>query len=280
MDLATVVGLIAGLVTIVVVMVLDGGSPAELFAVPQAILLIIAGSLSATMITVPLKIMMKLPKLLVKAALTESFDSAEAIELLAGMADKARREGLLALEEESKKIKEPFMQKGIMLVVDGIDPAQVEAILDNNIQHMRERHKQCYSLFAAAGGFAPTFGIIGTVMGLISVLKQLDDPSKLAESIASAFLATLWGLMTANLIYLPLAAKLKSKSEEEIAYRTLLMEGILGIQAGENPRVLKEKLYAYLPPQSTEKGAPEKGKEKGKEKAKPVATDKKAKAEA
>jgi chemotaxis protein MotA len=276
MDLATIIGLIAGMVTIVVVMVLDGGSPAELFAVPQAILLIIAGSLSATAITVPLNIFIKLPKLLMKAAMGESFDTVEAIETLANMADKARREGLLALEEESKKIKDPFMMRGIMLVVDGIDPAQVEAILDNNIHHMHERHKQCYGLFAAAGGFAPTFGIIGTVMGLISVLKQLDDPSKLAGSIASAFLATLWGLMTANLIYLPLSAKLKSKSEEEIAYRTLLMEGILAIQAGENPRVLKEKLYAYLPPQAAEKG----GEKVSKEKAKPVKADTKVKAEA
>ncbi|HVP21217.1 MAG TPA: motility protein A [Anaerolineaceae bacterium] len=275
MDLATIIGLIVGMVTIILVMVLDGGSPAELFAVPQAILLIIAGSLSATTITVPLRIIMRLPVLVMKAVLEVSFDSAAAIETLAAMADKARREGLLALEEESKKIKDPFMLRGIMLVVDGIDPAQVEAILENNIHHMRERHKQCYGLFTAAGGFAPTFGIIGTVMGLISVLKQLDDPTKLAGSIASAFLATLWGLLTANLIYLPLGAKLKSKSEEEIAYRTLLMEGILAIQAGENPRVLKEKLYAYLPPKANEK----EGKEK-QQKPKAVKADAKAKAEA
>ncbi|HEX7555595.1 MAG TPA: motility protein A [Leptolinea sp.] len=274
MDLATIIGLVGGILTIGLVMILDGGSPAELFAVPQAILLIVAGSLMATTITVPLQIMTKLPTLLMKAVKGLSFGYAEAIDVLSKMADKARREGLLSLEEESRKIKDPFMQKGIMLVVDGIDPAQVEAILENNIQHMKERHKQCYGVFAAAGGFAPTFGIIGTVMGLIGVLKQLDDASKLAGSIASAFLATLWGLIMANLIYLPIAAKLKSKSEEEVAYRTLLMEGILGIQAGENPRILKEKLYTYLPP----KEIAAIGKKGDKEE--PVKIDKKAKAEA
>ena len=164
-----------------------------------------------------------------------------------------------------------------MLVVDGVDPAQVRAILEIDIEHMRERHAANYGLFSAAGGFAPTFGIIGTVMGLISVLKQLDDPSKLAGSIASAFLATLWGLLSANLIYLPLGGKLRAKSEEEAAYRTLLMEGILSLQAGENPRIVREKLGAFLPPKAREKEEKGKGKEKAKAEA---PAGKKAKAEA
>jgi chemotaxis protein MotA len=253
MDLSTILGLVAGIVTIVVVMILDGGSPAELFGVPQAILLIIAGSLSATAITVPLKVFINLPKLLSVSIRASSYKEEEAIEALAKMADKARREGLLALEEESKKIKDPFLQKGIMLVVDGVDPGQVRSILETQIHHLSERHASNYGLFAAAGGYAPTFGIIGTVMGLISVLKQLDDPSKLAGSIASAFLATLWGLMMANLIYLPIAGKLRAKDDEEVAYRNLLLEGILSLQAGENPRIVREKLQAFLPPAAVAK---------------------------
>ena len=249
MDLATIAGLAAGMVVITAVMILDGGSPAELFAHPAAILLIFGGSIAAVTISSPLKAVMKLPTLIVKATRQNVYDSAGAIEQLAKLADKARREGLLALEEESKKISDPFLQKGLMLVVDGVDPHQVREILETTIDQVHERHRALYGLFAAGGGFAPTFGIIGTVMGLISVLKQLDDPNKLAKSIASAFLATLWGLLTANLLYLPLGAKLKSKDEEEIAYRTLLMEGILSLQAGENPRIVREKLSAYLPPQ-------------------------------
>jgi chemotaxis protein MotA len=260
MDLATIGGLILGVVTIMVVMILDGGSPAELFAVPQAILLIVLGSIAATTITVPLSILLKVPKLLQIAMFNQHHDVNGTVELLAKMTERARRDGLLALEEESKKIHDPFIQKAIMLVVDGVDTTQVRAIMENSIAQMQERHKGCYSFFTAAGAFAPTFGIIGTVMGLISVLKQLDDPGKLAESIASAFLATLWGLIMANLIYLPLGGKLKFKDEEEASYRYMIMEGILSMQAGENPRILREKLASFLPP-SHEKD--EKGDAKG-----------------
>ena len=152
MDLATIVGLIAGVVVIVAVMILDGGSPAELFAHPAAILLIFGGSLSATMIASPLKAMISLPKYLMKAIFEPKYEAAEAIEVLVNMTDKARREGLLALEEECKKLKDPFMQKGIMLAVDGVDPAQVRAILETNIEQAHERHRAGIGLFAAAGG--------------------------------------------------------------------------------------------------------------------------------
>lgn len=262
MDLATILGLVIGVVTIGLVMILDGGSPAELFSVPQAILLIVLGSLSATFITTSMKRFMLLPKLIGVSMKEVHYGEEEAIETLSRMADKARREGLLALEEESKKIKDPFLQKGIMLVVDGVDPAQVKSILETQIHHMEERHAINYGMFNAAGGFAPTFGIIGTVMGLIGVLKELDNPAKLAGSIASAFLATLWGLIMSNLIYLPLGGKLRFKDAEETAYKRLLLEGILSLQAGENPRIVREKLQAYLPPAAAAK-ANAKG-EKGK----------------
>jgi chemotaxis protein MotA len=167
----------------------------------------------------------------------------------------------LALEEESKKIKDPFMQKGIMLVVDGVDAAQVKAILETTIEHTRDRHYQAVGFFASAGGFAPTFGIIGTVMGLISVLKQLDNPAMLAKSIAAAFLATLWGLIAANVIYLPISGKLKARDEDEALYSQMIMEGVLAIQAGENPRIVRDKLSAFLPAKTSGKAA--KSKEEG-----------------
>jgi chemotaxis protein MotA len=248
MDLSTLLGLIIGFATVVVVLILDGGSPMELFAVPQAILLIFSGSLSATAISMGTKVFMTLPKLVSETMKTKKSDPSEAIELLTKMADKARREGLLALEEESKKIKDPFLQKGIMLVVDGVDPSQVRAILETTIENLEARHKKGAAAFAAAGGFSPTFGIIGTVMGLMNALKMLDDPQKLAEAIAGAFLATLWGLLFANLVFLPLGNKLKAKSQEEVHYRYLLTEGILALQAGENPRIVREKLNAFLAP--------------------------------
>lgn len=272
MDLTTLLGLVLGFATVVVVLILDGGSPAELFAVPQAILLIFGGSMAATAVSSSSKVFASLPKLVAEAFKQKKMNPEEAIEALARMADKARREGLLALEEESKKIKDPFLQKGIMLVVDGVDPAQVKAILETNVENLRARHKKGAAAFAGAGGFAPTFGIIGTVMGLMNALKMLDDPKKLAEAIAGAFLATLWGLLFANLIFLPLGNKLKTKSEEEVHYRYLLMEGILALQAGENPRIVREKLNAFLSPK--EAGASVDAKKKGS--ATPVAEKAKA----
>ena len=248
MDIATIGGLVAGLLIVGIVMIMDGGSPAELFAHPSAILLIFGGSISATTITTSLKTTLSIPGLLKQAMNVNKFEVVKSIELLVKMADRARRDGLLALEEESKKIVDPFMQKGIMMVVDGTDPSEVKAILETNIQQIRVRHKVGIGFFASAGGFAPTFGIIGTVMGLISVLKQLDDPNALATSIAAAFLATLWGLLFANLIYLPISGKLKAKSDEEVHVREMQLEGILSIQAGQNPRIVREKLSAYLSP--------------------------------
>jgi len=246
MDIATISGLVLALTVIVVALIMDGGSPAELFAHPSAIILIFGGSLGATIITSPLHLILILPKVIMQAFTTNHFDAKGTIELLTKLADKARREGLLALEDDSKKITDKFLQKGISMVVDGIDPEQVSAILETTVDQMRTRHKHGIGFFTAAGAFAPTFGIIGTVMGLISVLKQLDNPSALGEAIAAAFLATLWGLLSANLIYLPLAGKLKAKSEEEARNRYMQLEGILAIQAGENPRVVRDKLSAFL----------------------------------
>lgn len=263
MDIATILGLVAGLTTIVVVLIMDGGSPAELFAHPSAILLIVGGSLSATIITSPLKTVLKLPVFIMQAFTSHNFNPMATIETLTKLADKARREGLLALEDDSKKIKDKFLQKGLMMVVDGVEPEQVAAIMHTSIEQMRARHKQGIGFFTAAGGFAPTFGIIGTVMGLISVLKQLDNPSALGESIAAAFLATLWGLLMSNLIYLPISGKLKAKSEEEARNRYMQLEGILSIQAGENPRVVRDKLSAFLAPADA-KSAGEPAKAGGK----------------
>jgi len=262
MDLSTIVGFLAGFGIVVIVLILDGGHPGDLFAVPQAILLIFGGSLSATAISVGTKTFAALPKIVGEAIKVKKSNPGDAIDLITRLADKARREGLLALEEESKKIQDPFLQKGIMLVVDGVDPAQVRAILETNIENLEERHKKGIGAFVAAGGFSPTFGIIGTVMGLMHALSMLDDPQKLAESIAGAFLATLWGLLFANLLFIPLGNNLKSKNEQEVHYRYLLTEGILALQAGENPRIVREKLNAFLAPKEVRS-------EEGKKKSSP-----------
>ncbi len=253
MDLATLIGIVVGATVVVVVMILDGGSPVELFANPSAILLIFGGSIAATTVTTSLQTLMSLPKIIGSAFSVLKIDAYQSIDLLVSMAEKARKDGLLSLEEETKKVSDEFLQRGLMMVVDGLDPVQIRAVLETNIEQVRSQRRVGYNFFNAAGGFAPTFGIIGTVMGLISVLKQLDDPNMLAKSIAGAFLATLWGLLSANLIYLPLGGKLKAKSDEETHIRYMQLEGMLAIQAGENPRIVRDKLTSYLPPRPAEK---------------------------
>lgn len=261
MDLMTIIGLILGVAIVTVVMIMDGGSPMELISHPAAILLTVGGAIAATLVSYSLKSVSSLPKWFLLAFKSKKLEPVTAIEDLARMADKARREGLLSLEEDSKKITDEFLKKGVMMVVDGVDPSQVRSILEIEIKHMQERHeKGGIGFFNTAGGYGPTMGIIGTVMGLISVLQELDNPGTLGKSIAAAFLATLWGILSANLIWLPLAGKLRYNSEEEVAYRHLLLEGILALQSGENPRIIKEKLSAFLPPKARNSGAENKGK--------------------
>jgi chemotaxis protein MotA len=167
---------------------------------------------------------------------------------IVGYAEKARRDGLLALDEAVKEIKDPFTQKGVQLVVDGTDPDLVAAVLDAENEAMRKRHAAGRAPFMQAGGYAPTMGIVGTVFGLVNVMNNLNAPSTLGPLIAAAFLATLMGVGSANVVFLPMANRLKELSEAELHFREMTLEGILGIQAGDNPRVVAEKLMAYVAP--------------------------------
>jgi len=167
---------------------------------------------------------------------------------LVSFAEKARRDGLLALDEAVKDITDPFTKKGVQLVVDGTDPDLVYAVLDAENEAMRKRHAQARNPFMQAGALAPTMGIIGTVFGLVNVMNNLNNPSSLGPLIASAFLATLMGVGAANVVFLPMANRLKELSEQELHFREMTLEGILAIQSGDNPRVVAEKLMAYVPP--------------------------------
>ena len=248
MDLSTLIGFALAFGAVIAALYMDGGNIQELFAHMSALILTVGGALGAGTISFPLPIVLNLPKLMMKAFLGSKEDLQGTIEELVNMADKARRDGILALEEDAKKIEDEFLRKGVMLVVDGVDAQQVRAIMQSDTRLMHERHLGGVGLLAAMGGYAPTLGIIGTVMGLINVLKQLSEPEKLGEAIGAAFLATLWGIMSANLIWLPIASKLRVKSEEEVQIREMLIEGVLALQAGENPRIVREKLSAFLPP--------------------------------
>ncbi|MDW8367557.1 MAG: MotA/TolQ/ExbB proton channel family protein, partial [Abditibacteriales bacterium] len=211
MELATVIGLVIGLGSIFLALMLEGGNLASLINLP-AFVIVIGGTLGATTICVSLPTMTGLIGVTMKAFFAKPHDPRHTIEELVGLAERARREGLLVLEEQARNTEDPFLKKGIQLAVDGVDPQTLRTILETEIQHMVERHHIGASVYDTMGGFAPTMGIIGTVMGLVHMLENLSEPGKMGHAIAAAFIATLYGVISANIIFLPLGSKLKAIS--------------------------------------------------------------------
>jgi chemotaxis protein MotA len=238
------VGLIICLVAMLVADVLDGGSPAA-FLIPSAILLIFGATFGATMASTSVKQFMTLPKLFGIAMKPRVSKTVEIVDMLNEFSQKARKEGLLALENDVEAVEDPFIKRGLQMVIDGFEPDTVEEILEIEIESTQARHAKGIDMLAKMGGYSPTFGVLGTVMGLVSVLGNLSDPSGLGESIAVAFIATLFGVGAANILWLPLSANLKGKDGEEARERHLVVTGILGIIGGDNKAVLAQKLNAF-----------------------------------
>jgi chemotaxis protein MotA len=226
---------------------MEGSNPMAIIN-PSAMLIVLCGTLGATIIGANFDAVKGIPKSYMKVFNSPAPDLNALVKELVGYAESARRDGLLALDEQTGSIEDPFTRKGLQLVVDGTDPDLVADILEAENAAMKKRHATGRQPFEKAGGYAPTMGIIGTVFGLIHVLANLDAPETLGPSISSAFIATLIGVASANVIYLPVATKLKQISEEELHARSLIVEGILSIQAGDNPRVVQEKLITFVPP--------------------------------
>jgi chemotaxis protein MotA len=247
MDLATIGGLILGLSAIVISYTIEGGRLAAVFQFAP-IMIVLGGTIGASMVTTSFKTVMAIPAYLRVALFHHPKDPHEIIDRLIKMAERARREGILGLENELTESEEPFFRKAMQLVIDGTEITVLRSILETDIAFVEDRHKRGIDLFRKMGGFAPTMGIIGTVLGLIHTLANTSDPSKMAASIASAFIATLWGVATANLIYLPISDKLKMRNDDEMANLELMMEGATAIQAGDNPRMIRTRLTSFLKP--------------------------------
>jgi chemotaxis protein MotA len=245
MDKGTMAGIGIALFCIFGSMIMDGGQPGSLI-VPGAMLLVFGGTFGASMASGLMKDATGAGGLLSKALKAKPEQPDATIATMVEFAERARREGLLALEDVTKNVENPFLKKGIELAVDGTDPEELREILENDIAAYRAEQKAGAKFFENMGGFAPTLGIIGTVIGLIHVLENLSDPGKLGPLIAGAFVATLWGVMSANIIWLPIANRLKRIAELEIHHRELLIEGILSIQAGANPRIVQQRLLSHL----------------------------------
>jgi chemotaxis protein MotA len=250
MDPASLVGIALAFGAIFGSMIMEGGNPASILLLPP-IVLVIFGTFGAAMTGAMLKDTIGLVNLFKKALLAKKIEGSQTIDVLVKLADRARREGLLALEDEVRKVEDPFLRKGLELAIDGTDSEDLREIMESEIESKKRHDKAGAKLFADMGGFAPTIGIIGTVLGLVHVLENLSDPSKLGHLIAGAFVATLFGVMTANVVWLPLSNRLKRISELEAEQMMLAVEGVLAVQAGANPRLIARKLRSLVPSDGT-----------------------------
>lgn len=246
MDFATIIGLVLGLLSLILGFTLEGGTLGSLIQ-PTAAIIVFGGTIGAVIVSFPMRALSKVLFIFKYAFTEKKFNPSVTIETLVKLSNVSRREGLLALEGESAIYEnDAFLSEGVQMVVDGIEAEMIEDILTREIELYEENILSIGKMFEAAGGFAPTMGIIGTVMGLVHVLGSLDNPSALGPAIAIAFIATLYGVASANVIYLPIYNKVKAHLSQDILMMELQAEGLLSIQHGENSNVLKKKLMAFL----------------------------------
>lgn len=254
MDPITLAGIAIAIGTTVAAMVMGGIDPVGVFlASPSSIILVVGGTLGATLASGSMGEATGFVKVLMKAVMPPAVpDSSETIKTVLDFADKARRDGLLALEEPVQALDDEFLQKGVQMAVDGNDPEVVREVLETDITATEERHKVGVGFFQRCTAYAPGFGVAGTVIGLIDMLNNLSDPSSLGPAIAVAFATTLWGVFLANYIFSPMANRLRTSSIAELAHKNMVLEGVMAIQAGAGPRSVAERLAAFIAPASRE----------------------------
>jgi len=243
------IGVIVGLAAVMLTFVLKGVSPTILINMPS-IMIVLVGTSGATIASVGLSQFKRFPKLLMLGLKGIKVDPVGMRDQLVGFAEKARRDGLLALESELDSVKDPFLRRGLQMVIDGVEPETVEEVLDLDTAGFKERHGRGANMFQQMAGYAPTFGILGAVMGLIATMAHLSDPEKLAAGIQVAFIATLMAVGLANILLMPVCVALRGRTDDELKVRGMAMTGVMSIQAGDNPRIVAQKLEAFLPPEA------------------------------
>jgi chemotaxis protein MotA len=255
MDPATLIGFVVSLGALLAFMVLEGSDPTSLLFLP-AIVLVIVATFGAAMSSQTMDDLKKMPAWFKMAVMPAKVPPAtEQIQTLVSLAEKARKEGLLALEAQVKAIEDPFLKRGLQMGIDGTDPEELRAVLESEIAARKAEDKVAAKFMNAMGGYAPTIGIVGCIVGLMNVMGNLSNPEALGPMIASAFVATLWGVMAANFWFLPMGAKIIRVSELKAAQMELLVEGIAEIQAGTSPRAVRLKLNSLIPPSELAKEA-------------------------
>jgi chemotaxis protein MotA len=246
-DILTPIGITLGIVMISFGIISSAGVGGFVAFIQVASIIIVLGGLMAALLINFNIDQVKLMGRVVKESFSQNeMDLEGLISLFERLSERARREGLLALETELENVEDPFIKKGILLAIDGIEPEVIHDIMNAEITAMEDRHSKGRLILEKAGEYAPAWGMIGTLIGLVLMLNDLNDPSTLGPQMAVALLTTFYGAVMANLVFIPMAGKLESKTEQEVFMKQIVVEGVIGVQSGQNPRILKEKLSAFL----------------------------------
>jgi len=246
MDILSILGIIIALGSIVLGQHLEGGHLSSILQL-TAFIIVGGGTLGAVMLQFPMPVFMKAMKSIGMVFSNVHVDTKGMIAQLVELSNLSRKQGLLALEGKIKTLEDPLLKKGLQMVVDGTEPPKIREILEVEVEMFEEEFANAGKVFDGFGGYAPTVGIIGAVLGLIHVMENLADPSKLGGGIAVAFVATVYGVAAANLFFLPMGGKIKMKAKELVMARAMTIEGLVSLAQGENPRMIEEKLSGYLP---------------------------------
>ncbi len=262
MDLATIIGVVSGIGLIIGSILM--GSGLGLFVNIPSIMIVGGGTIAATLVAYPLKEFLMVIGLFIKVFIFKIPEPDVLVKHLVDISNKSRKSGILSIEQDIPKIKEPFLARALRMAVDGIQTPVIAKIMRKEISLLQKEHKVGWEIFGSMGAYAPAFGMVGTLIGLVQMLATLDDPSTIGPKMAVAMLTTFYGSLVANLFFIPMSAKLKRRSEEETLNMTLLFEGVLSIREGEHPRILEDKLTVYMASRSA--------KEKSKGKGAPAST--------
>lgn len=254
MDISSIIGLIIGFGAILAGFIIEGGNLSALIHEVSPFIIIFGGTAGAVFLSFPRSELAQIPAMLKTVFTDKKYNEVDIINQLSEISEKARRDGLLSLEQDVQNMENPFIKKGLSLVVDGIETQTIKDILARESYLRESIYESGAKIFEAAGGYSPTMGVCGTVLGMIVILADMSSPQELGPKISVAFIATLLGVSFANLLFLPIAGKIKAKAAKETMVTDMIIEGLLSIQAGENPRLIKEKLSLSLIEQLNGKG--------------------------
>ncbi|MGE6755650.1 flagellar motor protein MotP [Rossellomorea sp. NPDC071047] len=247
LDVLTPIGVVVGFLFVAFAIITNAGVTGfSSFIDLPSMFVVIGGLVAAMLVSFSIKELKQLGKVMRESFRDEEYDLQGLIRTFVTLSEKARREGLLALEAEVEEVEDPFIRKGVLLAVDGIEQDVIVDIMNAEIIALEERHRKNKSLLDKAGEYAPAWGMIGTLIGLVLMLKNLNDPASLGPNMAIALLTTLYGSILANLVFLPMASKLAMKTEKEVFMKQIVIEGVVGVQSGQNPKILEEKLRVFL----------------------------------